>query len=120
MASQVTLTVNDRSFNLACEAGDEARLQKLAAYVDERVRAIAESGIVRKESDLMALTAMVLADELFEAQKNSASSESDQDQISPEDFAQKLTEALVAQEQEYAKQVDSLTKTVKKLAENFK
>ena len=32
--AEVTLTVNDRSFNLACADGDEKRMQKLAEYVD--------------------------------------------------------------------------------------
>ncbi len=114
--AEVTLTVNDRSFNLACADGDEGRLQKLASYVDERVRMIADSGAVRKESDLMALTAIVLADELFDAQ-NAISN--DNPQVA-EDYSEKLNEALTKQEKEYAKQVDKLTATVQKLAESIK
>ena len=114
--AEVTLTVNDRSFNLACADGDEGRLQNLAAYVDERLQAIAESGVVRRESDLMALTAIVLADELFDAQ-NAVSNDNPQ---SNEDFSEKLSEELQKQEAEYAKQVDKLTETVKKLAESLK
>lgn len=114
--AEVTLTVNNRSFDLACPDGDEARLQKLAAYVDERLHAIMESGVVRKESDLMALTAIVLADELFDAQ-NAVSNDNPQ---SSEDFSEKLSTELQKQEAEYAAQVDSLTQTVKKLAEAIK
>ena len=114
--AEVTLTVNDRSFNLVCADGDEKRLQKLADYVDERLRTIAESGVVRRESDLMALTAIVLADELFEAQ-NAISNDNGQ---SSEDFSEKLTAALQKQEAEYAKQVDILTETVRKVAESIK
>ena len=114
--AEVILTVNNRSFNLACAEGDESRLQNLAAYVDERLQAIASSGMVRKESDLMALTAIVLADELFEAQ----SSTSNDNGQSTEDFTAKLTKALQEQELEYAKQVDILTDTVRKLAETLK
>ncbi len=114
--AEVTLTVNDRSFNLACADGDEKRLQNLAAYVDERLNAISESGVVRKESDLMALTAIVLADELFDAQ-NAISNDNPQ---SSEDFSNKLTAELQKQEAEYAAQVDKLTATVQKLAESIK
>lgn len=114
--AEVTITVNDRSFNLACADGDETRLQNLAAYVDERLKTIAESGVVRRESDLMALTAMVLADELFDAQ-NAISNDNPQ---SSEDFSEKLTAELQKQEAEYAKQVDKLTETVQKLAESIK
>lgn len=114
--AEVKLTVNDRSFNIACADGDEERLQKLAAYVDERLGAIAESGVVRRESDLMALTAIVLADELFDAQ-NAISN--DNEGQSGEDFAEKLTAELQKQEEHYAKQVDKLTETVRKLAESL-
>tara|TARA_B100001750_G_scaffold242487_2_gene255966 strand:- start:318 stop:665 length:348 start_codon:yes stop_codon:yes gene_type:complete len=114
--AEVTLTVNNRSFNLACAEGDEARLQNLASYVDERLQAIASSGVVRKESDLMALTAIVLADELFEAQ----SATSNDNGQTTEDYSSKLTKALQEQEAEYAAQVDILTSTVKKLTETLK
>jgi len=115
--AEVTLTVNDRSFNLMCADGDEGRLQNLANYVDERLRTIADSGVVRRESDLMALTAIVLADELFEAQNALSSNDNPQP---AEDFAEKLTAVLQEQEEGYAAQVDALTETVRKLAENLK
>lgn len=114
--AEVTLTVNDKSFNLACADGDEKRLQKLASYVDERLHAIMESGVVRKESDLMALTAIVLADELFDAQ-NAISNDNGQD---AEDYNEKLSAALQEQEAEYAAQVEALTETVRKLSESLK
>jgi cell division protein ZapA len=115
--AEVTLTVNDRSFNLACAEGDEERLQRLAAYVDERLEAIASSGVVRKESDLMALTAIVLADELFDTQSKISNDNDGQD---AEDFSEKVQKALQDQEKDYAKQVDALTETVKKLTESLK
>lgn len=114
--AEVKITVNDKSFNLACADGDEQRLQNLASYVDERLRTIADSGVVRRESDLMALTAMVLADELFDAQ-NAVGNDNVQD---AEDFSEKLSTELQKQEAEYAKQVDKLTATVQKLAESIK
>ena len=114
--AEVTLTVNNRSFDLACADGDEERLQNLAAYVDERLRAIADSGVVRRESDMMALTAIVLADELFEAKDNASSNDNAE---APTDYAEKLQSALRDQEEEYAKQVDALTETVRKLAESL-
>ena len=107
--------MNNRSFDLACADGDEKRLQNLAGYVDERLRAIAESGVVRRESDLMALTAIVLADELFDAKENVPNDNAQ----STEDFTEKLSGALQKQEAEYSKQVDALTETVRKLAESI-
>ena len=115
--AQVELTVNGRSFTIACEDGQEDRLQNLAVYVDERVQNISDAGVVRKESDLMALTAILLADELLEAQ-DSAPVGGNNDNA--EDFSKKLQEALQKQEAEYAKQVDALTDSVEKLAKSLK
>jgi len=64
----------------------------------------------------MALTAMVIADELFDAQ-NAVGNDNAQ---SSEDFSEKLSAELQKQEAEYAKQVDKLTATVQKLAESIK
>ena len=114
---QVALTVNNRTFTIACEDGQEERLEKLAAYVDERVQNIAEAGVVRTSSDLMSLTAILLADELLEAQDNAPQSGN---QDNSEDFAKKLQDALNKQEAEYAKQVDALTDSVEKLAQSLK
>lgn len=114
---QVTLTVNNRSFQIMCEDGQEERLQKLAAYVDERVQGISDAGLVRTESQLLSLTAILLADELLEAQDNAVSTTNTD---SAEDFAKKLQDALAKQEAEYAKQVDALTESVEKLAQSLK
>ncbi|PCI01930.1 MAG: cell division protein ZapA [Alphaproteobacteria bacterium] len=115
--AQVTLTVNKRSFTIACEEGQEKRLEKLAAYVDERVQNISAAGVVRTESNLMSLTAILLADELLEAQDSAPQSGNNDN---AEDFSKKLQEALQKQETEYAKQVDALTDSVEKLAESLK
>lgn len=114
---QVSLTVNNRTFSIACEDGQEERLEYLASYVDERVQGIVEAGVVRRESDVMALTAILLADELLEAQDNQPKVDN---QDNSEDFAKKLQEALAKQEAEYAKQVDALTESVEKLAKSIK
>jgi cell division protein ZapA len=115
--AQVNLQVNNRNFTIACEEGQEDRLQSLASYVDDRVKGIVNAGVVRRESDVMALTAILLADELLEAQDNQPQGNN---QDNAEDFAQKLQDALSQQEAEYAKQVDALTESVEKLAQSIK
>lgn len=115
--AQVTLHVNNRSFTIACEEGQQQRLENLASYVDERVQNIVEADVVRKESDVMALTAILLADELLEAQDSAPQGENADNS---EDFAKKLQDALSKQEAEYAKQVDALTDSVEKLAQSIK
>ena len=65
---QVSIQIANRTYDLACGAGEEQRVQELAAYVDEKL------GSLRKqmpqgtpEVKLMVLTALLLADESREA-----------------------------------------------------
>jgi cell division protein ZapA len=64
---QVVLTLNGRVYRLACGDGEEERLQALAAYVREKVDALtADLGQIG-EARLMLMSALLIADELFEA-----------------------------------------------------
>jgi len=65
--AQVSLTVNGRPFALTCDDGQEARIRRLGEYVDakvaEFVRSIGQVG----EARLLLLAALVIADELADA-----------------------------------------------------
>ena len=64
---RVDVTLNGRPYAVACEAGQEARLKQLAAYVDARVREVAgTAGTAGSEAQVLVLTALVLADQLFD------------------------------------------------------
>jgi cell division protein ZapA len=64
---QVALTLNGRTYRLACADGDEARFKELAAYVTEKIEALtAEFGQIG-EARLLLMGAILIADELFEA-----------------------------------------------------
>ncbi len=39
----VSLKINERTYDVACEVGQEAHLRKLAQYMDERVRDLVAS-----------------------------------------------------------------------------
>lgn len=73
---QVTLTVNGQSYDVACEDGQEGRLGKLAAYIDDKMSVL--SGDLGRVADsrLFLLAALVLADELFEVRDNAARDDS--------------------------------------------
>jgi cell division protein ZapA len=65
--AQVAVTVNGRSFAIACDDGQEPRIRRLAEHVDGRV-----AGFVRRfgqagEARLLLLAALAVADELSDA-----------------------------------------------------
>lgn len=68
MAS-VDIVVNGKSYAVACEKGQETRVQSLGAYIDKRVKDIFGAGAAHNESQLMVLTSLIIADELFELQE---------------------------------------------------
>ena len=64
---QVTVPVNGRSFTITCDDGQEPRIRRLAQYVDAKVAEfVARVGQVG-EARLLLLAALVIADELVDA-----------------------------------------------------
>jgi cell division protein ZapA len=62
--AQVMVTVNGRAFDLACADGEEARIRRLAAYVEGKVAEFVRSEGQVGEARLILLAALVIADEL--------------------------------------------------------
>ncbi len=63
----VVVKVNGREFPISCEDGQEPRLRRLAAYIDAKIgeflRTVGQVG----EARLILLAALVIADELSDA-----------------------------------------------------
>jgi cell division protein ZapA len=66
---QISLTINDRSYNVTCDDGQEDHLRKLAEHLDERVRELTAAIGHVGEGRLLVMASLVVADELFEAYK---------------------------------------------------
>lgn len=64
---QVTLEINGRSFEIACDDGQEAHVHELGAGIDRRVRDLARSLGSVGEMRLLVMAALLIADELYEA-----------------------------------------------------
>lgn len=69
--AQVTVTINGRSYPVACNAGEEQRIEELGRYIDAKVKTFARELGQIGESRLLVLAALVLADELADAQAES-------------------------------------------------
>ena len=64
--SQITVKVNGRNYEIACDDGQEAHLTRLAQYVDRRVdELIAAVGQVG-DARLLVMASLLVADELSE------------------------------------------------------
>lgn len=62
--AQVTVTINRRKYQIACEDGQEAHLTRLGNYVDKRlgelVAAVGQVG----DAQLLVMVSLLIADEL--------------------------------------------------------
>ncbi|MCW5700676.1 MAG: cell division protein ZapA [Rhodospirillales bacterium] len=64
---QVAVTVNGRSYEIACDDGQEEHLVHLARDIDNRVRGLARSVGKVDETRLLLMASLLVADELSEA-----------------------------------------------------
>jgi cell division protein ZapA len=64
---QVVVTVNGRAFPLGCADGEEARTRRLAQYVDAKLADFVKLHGQVGEARLLLLAALVIADELSDA-----------------------------------------------------
>jgi cell division protein ZapA len=62
--AQVVVTINGRSYPVACGDGEEARTRQLAQYVDRKVVGFAQQLGQIGDARLLVLAALVIADEL--------------------------------------------------------
>lgn len=63
----VDIQINNRPYSVQCGAGEEIRLKRLAQYVDSRVREAASEDRQLGDAKLLALTSLLIADELDDA-----------------------------------------------------
>jgi len=65
--AQVSVRINGRHYQVACEDGQEAHLQKLAAYIDERVAELVRDVGQVGDARLLVMAGLLIADELADA-----------------------------------------------------
>jgi len=65
--AQVTVTINGRSYQIACDEGQEDRLRQLAGYVDKRVSELTAASGQAGDTRLLVMASLLIADELADA-----------------------------------------------------
>lgn len=61
--SQITVTVNNQTYALACDDGEEQHLTELARQIDQRVAEVKKEVKAAAEPHLLLMAALLLADE---------------------------------------------------------
>ncbi len=82
--AEVDILVNDRTYRVACQDGQEERLLRLAAHLDRESRALVGDLGQIGESRLLLLTALTVCDELFEVKDKLAETEKARQPMDPE------------------------------------
>ena len=103
--SQVTVTVNNRPYAITCEPGQERHVQSLAAELDRRVTSTTRDLGQVGEARLLLLTALVVLDELADAEARA----------NEPAFRERL-QRLDRLEQEAARAIDGLAQRVEAVA----
>ncbi len=67
--AQVSVTIDNRKYRLACNEGEEARLEQLAAVIDGKIAQLRASFGEIGDQRLVVMAALTIADSLTEAQQ---------------------------------------------------
>jgi cell division protein ZapA len=63
----VEVTVNGRRHAVQCGVGEEARVKRLASYIDRRVAELAKGHAQQGDTRLLLMASLLVADELSDA-----------------------------------------------------
>ena len=104
----VTISINSREYAIACEDGQERRILQLSRLLDEKAQLLTQGASQISENMLLAMIALLLADELSETQKGGAVSASTPPPLD--------TSKLTALDNDLSLQIKSLDERLKSLA----
>lgn len=119
--SEVNLMIDGRSYSIACDDGQEQRVQQLGKYVDQRMREMNGGNAANKAQSMM-LTSLVLADEVFDLHDKLAKAQQNEAQASAEKYV--TYQGLTPQDEQnitniiatMADKVEKLTARARKIA----
>ena len=64
--AEVNIIIGGHAYNIACDTGQEQRVQHLGKYVEQRMAELSQGSGANNKAQLMVLTALLLADEVFD------------------------------------------------------
>jgi cell division protein ZapA len=113
--SQISVTINGRQFRMACEAGEEARLTRLAEDIDARIATLRARFGEIGDTRLTVMAALALADELSEVKEKLQRLEPElatlqEASVVSADRAEATQAAVIAALNAAAERIESLTR----------
>lgn len=70
--ANLNLKINNKSYAISCDDGQEQRVLELADFVDGHVRAVAQSGAAQGEAHSTVLASLMISNEIFELKEQVA------------------------------------------------
>ncbi len=106
--TQVTVQINGRSYQIACDDGQEAHLARLGNYIDNRVRELVAAVGQVGDARLLVMVSLLLADELSDAYAELKVASSNDSAAARIDREENLTSAL-----------ENVAERIENIAESF-
>ena len=109
---QVAITINGKNYQISCDEGQEERLMRLGAYVDERttelIKSVGDVGDVR----LMVMASLMVTDKLFDALAET-------DKLRAESAKNKQEAAAAKSDEGLAQIVEAVAERIEDIAVNL-
>lgn len=121
--AEVTLTINGKNYNIACDDGQEQRVIDIAYYVDSKVKEMFKAGAATTENHALVLAALVIADESFDLMENATTTKSrgeQQDTAAEQEQIKQAKESLEKQEAQIATAIEKLADRIDSVADRMK
>jgi cell division protein ZapA len=119
--AQVNLTIHGKPYAIACDEGQERRVQEIGSLVDTRVREIAAAGAGTTEPHLLVLASLVMMDEIWELREtvNNMSQQAQLQAKPSRDTAPQAETVTSEEEQEILAAIDHLAARIDSVAERL-
>jgi len=82
--AEVDISVNRRTYRVACDNGQENHLKKLAVHLDTHVASLSNDLGQIGEARLMMLAALTVCDELFDTREKLAAADTAEQKLDPD------------------------------------
>jgi cell division protein ZapA len=99
--AQVQISINNQTYTITCDDGQEERLKELASFFDSHVQSLASKVGRIADSRLMLLAGLTICDELREAEARLRDVEAERG-VTSEDGAARVIEAAADKIREVA------------------